>query len=72
MQGFEEAQTSFLNLDAAGYAGQVRRFGPHGPAYEVVAVQRTGDLEIEVAQSGERVIYPLADFLADPLAITVP
>jgi hypothetical protein len=72
MQGFEEAQSAFLPFDTAGYAGQVRRFGPHGPAYEVIAVQRTGDLEIEVVQSGERVIYPLGDFLADPVAITVP
>ncbi len=72
MQGFEEAQSAFLTLDVAGYAGQVRRFGPHGPAYEVIAVQRTGDLEIEVIQSGERATYALADFLADPIAITVP
>ncbi len=48
MEGFEEAQSACLSFDARGYAGQVRRFGPHGPAYEVIAVQRTGDLEFEV------------------------
>jgi hypothetical protein len=72
MQGFEEAQSEFLAFDAAGYAGQVRRFGPYGPAYDVISVQRNGELEIEVVESSERLMYPLADFLADPIALTVP
>ncbi len=72
MQGFEEAQSDFRAFEVAGYAGQVRRFGPHGPAYEVISVQRNGELEIEVVESSERLTYPVADFLSDPIAITVP
>jgi Family of unknown function (DUF5397) len=72
MQGFEEAQSDFLVFEGAGYAGQVRRFGPHGPAYEVLSVRGDGDLEIEVVQSGERARYALIDFLSDPTALTVP
>jgi hypothetical protein len=72
LQGFDEAQSDFLAFDAAGNAGQVRRFGPHGPSYEVISVQRNGELEIEVVGSSERLTYPVADFLADPVALTVP
>jgi Family of unknown function (DUF5397) len=72
MQGFQEAHSAFLTFDETGHVGQVRRFGPYGPAYEVVAVHGDGDLEIEVVQSGESVRYALTDFLSDPTAVTVP
>jgi hypothetical protein len=72
MQGFQEAQSAFLTHGDTSYVGQVRRFGPHGPAYEVVSILQNGDLGIEVIQSSERLTYPLVDFLADPVAVTVP
>lgn len=71
-RGFAEAQSAYLTGDGADYIGQVRRFGPQGPAYEVVEVRRNGDLAITVIESGERLDYPLAEFLADPVAVTVP
>lgn len=70
--GFEEAQTAFMHLDGSSFVGQVRRFGPVGPAYEVVGCKPSGDLVITVIESGERLDYPLVDLLADPLAETVP
>ena len=70
--GFEEARAVFHGVKPVSLAGEVRRFGPHGPAYEVLDVRRTGDLAIIVIESGERLDYPLGDFLADPIAETVP
>ncbi len=70
--GFQEAQAQFQHADAVNFVGQVRRFGPHGPAYEVTAVRRTGDVAITVIQSGEQLDYALSAFLADPMAETVP
>ncbi len=72
MQGFQETPSDFLAFEASGYAAQVRRFGPHGPAYEVISVQRNGMLEIEVVESSERLAYPVSNFLSDPIAMTVP
>ena len=50
----------------------VRRFGEHGSAYEVEAVGRNGELDIVVIESGERLTYALAEYLSDPVAVTVP
>lgn len=72
--GFSEAQARYLAGfgEASPMIGDVRRFGPTGPAYEVVDGVLNGEIMIEVVQSGERLSYPLADYLADPVAETVP
>ena len=70
--GFEEARAVFRGAKPCSFAGEVRRFGPHGPAYEVLDVRRNGDVAICVIESGERLDYPLDAFLADPIAETVP
>jgi len=72
--GFQEAQAKF-GFDEAAIAsvvGDVRRFGPHGPAYEVVSREANGDVGIIVIESGEQLTYPYLDYLADPKAETVP
>jgi hypothetical protein len=71
-KGFEEAQAAFFEDSAAGFVGEVRRFGPDGPAYEVVDRSGPGEVRIVVVQSGEQLDYPIADLLADPVADTVP
>ena len=71
-QGFEEAHAKFQSQDARDFIGDVRRFGQYGPAYEVIDVKSSGDLVITVIESGERLDYALAEFLADPVAETVP
>jgi Family of unknown function (DUF5397) len=71
----EDAQTGFSDADAVfarATAGDVRRFGPVGPAYEVLGVKTSGDVEIYVIETGERLDYSLADFLADPVTETIP
>jgi Family of unknown function (DUF5397) len=76
VRGFaEEAQAGFADADAVfarAAVGDVRRFGPSGPAYEVLTVKSSGDVEIIVIESGERLDYALADFWADPVAVTIP
>ena len=54
------------------FIGDVRRFGAFGPAYEVTDTKPWGDLVITVIESGECLDYALAEFLADPVAETVP
>ena len=71
-RGFAEAHSTYVAEAAEDYIGQVRRFGPHGPAYEVLDVRDNGELAIAVVESGERLDYPLPEFLADPVAVTVP
>ncbi len=51
-QGFHEAQSAFISSDARDFVGQVRRFGPNGPAYEVVDMAPEGDVIITVIESG--------------------
>jgi len=70
--GFQEAQAKFGFEDSASVLGDVRRFGPYGPAYEVVSQEPGGDVGIMVVESGERLIYPLNEYLSDPKAETIP
>ena len=70
--GFREAQADFLHADARGLIGQVRRFGPVGPAYEVIDIRASGEPLIEVVESGERLDYAMSELLGDPMAETVP
>ena len=41
-------------------------------AYEVVDVKSNGDVGIVVIETGERLDYARAEYLADPVAETVP
>jgi len=52
--------------------GQIRRLGPDGPAYEIVDLDKTGKVKIEVIDTGETVTCPLAEILKDPMAETIP
>ncbi len=70
-QGFHEAQAGFLT-GTSDFVGQVRRFGPAGPAYEVVSQAGRDMLEIEVIATGERLEYAIEDLVLDPMAETVP
>jgi hypothetical protein len=70
--GFQEAQSEFSAAATASFIGQVRRFGPHGPAYEVLSQASATTVDIAVIESGERLTYAIADVLADPVAETVP
>ena len=70
--GFREAQAKYGLSEQRAFVGDVRRFGPLGPAYEVVDVKPNGDVRIVVIESGERLDYALAEYLADPIAETVP
>jgi hypothetical protein len=70
--GFEEAQMSHAHVSEATFMGQVRRFGPFGPAYEVVDIRPSGELVIHVFDNGEQLDYSVAEFLADPVAEIVP
>jgi fructose 1,6-bisphosphatase len=70
--GFEEAQTSYAHTNGATFVGQVRRFGPFGAAYEVVDIKPSGELVVHVFDNGEQLSYSVAEFLADPIAETIP
>ena len=48
--------------------GGFRRFGEHGPAYEVVGRQDPETLRIVVVESREELSYPVSDARADPEA----
>ncbi len=53
--------------------GSFRRFGPYGPAYEVVKLLRQdGDgsrwMQVHIFDSNEDVEYKLEDLLNDPMA----
>jgi hypothetical protein len=71
-KGFEEAHAAYSASASKTFAGQVRRFGPHGPAYEVLGVSSAEDVAIYVIETGERLDYAVASLLADPIAETVP
>jgi hypothetical protein len=69
---FQEAQAAYTHASDESFVGQVRRFGPHGPAYEVLRSATVSSVEIIVIESGERLAYALSDMLADPMAETIP
>lgn len=63
--GVAEGARAFVPEVFAG-AARFRRFGEHGPLYEVTGV--SGDrARIRVVLGGEETEYPLAAALADPL-----
>jgi Family of unknown function (DUF5397) len=71
-RGFEETKSAYASEDPRGLIGQFRRFGPAGPAYEVMDLDGTDRVTIEVIYSGERVSCAVADVLQDPMAETFP
>ena len=71
-QGFQESQAAFVSGNASSLVGQVRRFGPAGPAYEVIGVAGPGEVTVEVVYSREQLDYAVVEVLADPIAETIP
>ena len=71
-RGFEEAQSTYMSDDGRGLVGQFRRFGEEGPAYEVLRVMSRDEVVISVLTSEEELAYPIAEVLADPIAVTIP
>ena len=71
--GFEEGQqTTYDPGTVRGLVGQVRRWGPAGPAYEVIGIDDDGNAVCEVVYSGERVSCPVSEVMQDPMAETIP
>jgi hypothetical protein len=70
--GFKDDQAAYAVDDRRSLIGQIRRLGDAGPAYEVVAIEDGNRVLIEVIESGERVSFPIASVLEDPLAETIP
>jgi Family of unknown function (DUF5397) len=70
--GFQEAQAQFITAPSGSFVGQVRRFGDHGPAYEVVGLAPANQVSITVIESGECLTYPITALMADPMAETIP
>lgn len=70
--GFAESQAPYAAEDPYRLIGQFRRFGPDGPAYEVVSLGAEGAVHVVVVHSDEKVVCALEDVLADPLAETIP
>ncbi|MBX9926686.1 MAG: DUF5397 family protein [Hyphomicrobiaceae bacterium] len=70
--GFAEQQAEYTADDPRKLVGQFRRLGPAGPAYEIMAVDDAGNVTVEIVYSDERLVYPLAEILEDPIAETIP
>ena len=71
-KGFEEEQTAYGVDDLRRLVGQVRRWGPAGPAYQVISIDDVGNAMCEVICSGEKVTCPVEEVLQDPMAETIP
>ena len=65
VQGVEDGSARFVRDDLSG-TGRFRRFGEHGPLYEVTAIEGA-TAKIRVVLSGEVTDYPIASALSDPL-----
>jgi hypothetical protein len=70
--GFEETQAPYAPEDLQALVGQVRRFGPDGPAYEIMAIDDAGRVHVEVIHSDEKVVCTVTEVLGDPIAETIP
>ena len=71
-QGFEEARAVYSVDEGAPLAGQFRRFGEFGPAYEVVRVASATHAAIRVVYSGEELDYSFERLRQDPIAEKIP
>lgn len=72
MVGFEETQAKYAAFDPLQLIGQFRRLGEAGPAYEVMGIDENGNVMVEIVYSDERVSFPMAEILQDPIAETLP
>jgi len=54
------------DLKPPAYLGWVRRFGPRGVLYEVIAILSADEVRIRVLTTGEEADYAIADLLTDP------
>ncbi len=70
--GFEDRQAPYSTNDPRTLIGQFRRLGEDGPAYEIISVADDDTVTVEIVESDERVIMPLAEVLEDPMAETIP
>ena len=71
--GFGETkQAAYGASDAQSLVGQFRRLGPDGPAYEIMDVEKNGDVKIEIVYSNEKVTCKLDEVVGDPIAETIP
>lgn len=59
-------RTVALERPRTDYLGWVRRFGPRGVPYEVIAILSSKEVRIRVLTTGEEVDYDIADLLNDP------
>lgn len=53
-------------IEPQSLIGTFRRFGAHGPAYEIVATLLDDMMKIKVVNTGEELEYPVMDILDDP------
>jgi hypothetical protein len=72
MSGFQEEQTAYVPQNPRDLIGQFRNLGSAGPAYEIMDIDDAGNVIIELVYSEERLVYPLSEILADPMAETIP
>ena len=68
--GFEESQSGYVAQDVQ--AGQFRRFGEFGPAYEILNIKSESHAGIRVIATGEELDYRLDRLKRDPIATTIP
>jgi virulence-associated protein VapD len=71
-QGGLKEDATYYTVDSSELVGQCRRFGEHGPAYEILEMAKNDEALVEVIYSGERVTIPLVEIMADPIAETIP
>lgn len=71
-RGFDEKQAAYSADDPRGLIGQIRRLGEAGPAYEVMSLEGDDMVVVEIIESDERVVMPIAEVIEDPMAETIP
>jgi hypothetical protein len=71
-KGFEEEQVSYETEDPRKLIGQFRRLGSAGPAYQIMAVDPDGTVHVELVYNDEKLKFPMAEVLEDPIAETIP
>ena len=70
--GIDEPRRPNFSGDPKDLIGQMRRLGEAGHAYEIIEVGEDGAVVIELIYSDERLSYPLAEIVNDPMAETIP
>lgn len=70
--GFNEEQAAYTVDNPNRLVGQIRRLGEAGPAYQVMSIDADGMVHVELIHNDEKLAYPLAEILDDPLAETIP